>query len=134
MSQHGPIYPIAGLSIAEMSPFHEGLRSARSGDRPTLFKTGVKMGALSQSGIAVRAERLAPFPVKGQPTDIPPSAIKPESDHAIPFALLSDDELIAELLICTWTLTTCKTLRRDVPLHELTEEELIDFWSYEYFD
>ena len=47
----------------------------------------------------------------------------------MPFILLSDDELIARLLIHTWTLTTGKTLRGDVPPHELTEEELIDFWS-----
>jgi hypothetical protein len=47
----------------------------------------------------------------------------------MPFMLLSDDELIARLLIDTWTLITGKTLRGDVPPHELTEEELIDFWS-----
>ena len=51
----------------------------------------------------------------------------------MPFILLSDDELIARLLIHTWTLTTGKTLRRDVPPHELTEEELIDFWSDDRF-
>ena len=47
----------------------------------------------------------------------------------MPFALLSEDELIARLLIHTWTLATGKTLRCDVPPHELTEQELIDFWS-----
>ncbi len=47
----------------------------------------------------------------------------------MPFIPLSDDELIARLLIDTWMLTTGKTLRGDVPSHELTEEELIDFWS-----
>lgn len=47
----------------------------------------------------------------------------------MPFTLRSDDELIARLLIHTWTLTTGRTLRGDVPPHELTEEELIDFWS-----
>jgi hypothetical protein len=52
----------------------------------------------------------------------------------MPFILLSDDELIARLLIHTWTLTTGKTLRGDVPPHELTEEELIDFWSDDRFD
>jgi hypothetical protein len=57
-----------------------------------------------------------------------------ERDHAMPFTLLSDDELIARLLIHTWTLTTGKTLRCDVPPHELTEEELIDFWTDEHFD
>jgi hypothetical protein len=51
----------------------------------------------------------------------------------MPFIILSDDELIARLLIHTWTLTTGKTLRGDVPPHELTEEELIDFWSDDHF-
>ena len=52
----------------------------------------------------------------------------------MPFILLSDDELIARLLIHTWTLATGKTLRGDVPPPELTEEELIDFWSDDRFD
>jgi hypothetical protein len=56
------------------------------------------------------------------------------SANAMPFTLLSDDELIARLLIHTWTLTTGKALRGDVPPHELTEEELIDFWSDDRFD
>jgi hypothetical protein len=50
------------------------------------------------------------------------------------FKLLSEDELIALLLIYTWTLITGKTLRCDVPPQELTEEELIDFWSDDHFD
>jgi hypothetical protein len=49
----------------------------------------------------------------------------------MPFTSLSDDELMAQLLINTWTLTTGKTLPRDVPPQELAEEELIDFWSEE---
>jgi hypothetical protein len=52
----------------------------------------------------------------------------------MPFTLLSDDELIARLLIHTWTLATGKTLRCDVPAAELTEEELIDFWCDDHFD
>jgi hypothetical protein len=52
----------------------------------------------------------------------------------MPFTLLSDDELIARLLIHTWTLATGKTLRCDVPPHELSEEELIGFWSDDRFD
>jgi hypothetical protein len=64
-----------------------------------------------------------------------PASRNPERDNAMPFTLLSDDELIARLLIHTWTLTTGKTLRCDVPPHELTEEELIDFWTdEEHFD
>jgi len=50
------------------------------------------------------------------------------------FTLASDDELLARLLIDTWTLTTGKMLRGDVPPQELTEEELIDFWSDDHLD
>ncbi len=69
-----------------------------------------------------------------EPTLLSRSQTTPERDHTMPFTLLSDDELIARLLIHTWTLTTGKTLRCDVPPHELTEEELIDFWSDDRFD
>ena len=64
---------------------------------------------------------------------IPPSD-NPERDHTMPFTPLPDDELVAWLLIHIWTLTTGKTLRCDVPPHELTEEELIDFWCDDHFD
>jgi hypothetical protein len=57
-----------------------------------------------------------------------------ERDHAMPFTPLSEDELLALLLIHTWTLTTGKTLRCDVPPQELTEEELIEFWSDDHLD
>jgi hypothetical protein len=40
----------------------------------------------------------------------------------------SDDELMARLLIDTWTLTTGRTLR-EAPLDKLTEQELIDLWA-----
>jgi hypothetical protein len=58
----------------------------------------------------------------------------PGHDYAMPYTLLSDDEQIARLLIDTWTLTTGKTLRSDVPPHELAEDELIEFWSDDLFD
>ena len=75
------------------------------------------------------------FVCRAQPVRSPiPQPDNPERDHTMPFTLLSDDELIARLLIHTWTLTTGKTLRCDVPPHELTEEELIDFWSDDRFD
>jgi hypothetical protein len=47
---------------------------------------------------------------------------------------LSDDELLARLLIHTWTLTTGRMLRSDVPIQELTEQELIDFWAEDHFE
>lgn len=43
--------------------------------------------------------------------------------------LASDDELVASLLICTWSIATGRRLRRDVPPGELTESELIEFWA-----
>jgi hypothetical protein len=47
----------------------------------------------------------------------------------MPHVPLSDDEQITQLLIQTWTLITGKVLRSDVPPQELTEQELIDFWT-----
>jgi len=46
---------------------------------------------------------------------------------------LSHDEFVARLLVDIWTLATGRTLR-DVPPHELTAEELIDFWSDDHLD
>jgi hypothetical protein len=42
---------------------------------------------------------------------------------------LSNDEIIAFLLISTWQVTTGRRLRGDVPPGQLTERELIDFWA-----
>jgi hypothetical protein len=84
---------------------------------------------------SIRPGRLVPFPDKDSTSPVShPQLDKPERGHTMPFILLSDDELIARLLIHTWTLTTGKTLRGDVPPHELTEEELIEFWSDDHFD
>jgi len=47
---------------------------------------------------------------------------------------LSHDEFVARLLVDIWTLATGRTLRCDVPPHELTAEELIDFWSDDQLD
>jgi hypothetical protein len=84
---------------------------------------------------AIRPGRFAPFPDDDSTSPVSyRQPDNPECDHTMPFILLPDDELIALLLIHTWTLTTGKTLRGDVPPHELTEEELIDFWSDDRFD
>jgi hypothetical protein len=53
----------------------------------------------------------------------------PKHDYAMPYVPLSDDEQIIQLLSQTWTLTTGRVLRSDVPPQELTEQELIDFWT-----
>jgi hypothetical protein len=44
---------------------------------------------------------------------------------------LAEDDLLAFLLIHTWTLTTGRILRSDVPPEQLSEYELIEFWSDE---
>jgi len=56
------------------------------------------------------------------------------SDLAMLYPPVSHDEFVARLLIDIWTLATGRTLRRDVPPHELTAEELIDFWSDDQLD
>ena len=43
----------------------------------------------------------------------------------------ADDELLARLLITSWTLATGRTLRGDVPPQMLSAEELISFWADE---
>lgn len=40
-----------------------------------------------------------------------------------------DDDLMARLLITSWTLTTGRTLPRDVPPARLSRDELIEFWA-----
>jgi hypothetical protein len=42
---------------------------------------------------------------------------------------VSNDDLVAFLLINTWAVATSRRLRSDVPPSELTERELIDFWA-----
>ncbi len=44
----------------------------------------------------------------------------------------AEDDLLAFLLIHTWTLTTGRVLRSDVPPAQLNEEELIAFWADDY--
>jgi hypothetical protein len=40
-----------------------------------------------------------------------------------------DDDLLAALLIRMWALASGRSLPRDVPATQLTEEELINFWA-----
>jgi hypothetical protein len=63
-----------------------------------------------------------------------PTAENPERDHAMPYVPLTDDDLVARLLIHTWMLTTGRTLRSDIQPHELAEEELINFWADDHLD
>lgn len=42
---------------------------------------------------------------------------------------VSNEDLVASLLISTWSLATGRQLRSDAPPGELTESELIDFWA-----
>lgn len=41
----------------------------------------------------------------------------------------NEDELLARVLVTSWTLATGRTLRADVPPHSHSEEELISFWA-----
>ena len=41
----------------------------------------------------------------------------------------SNDDVVAFLLISTWSLATGRWLRSDVSPGELTESELIEFWA-----
>ena len=40
-----------------------------------------------------------------------------------------EDELLARVLITSWSLATGRTLRGDVTPQSLTEDELITFWA-----
>jgi hypothetical protein len=42
-----------------------------------------------------------------------------------------DDDILARLLITSWTLATGRTLPGDVPPQMLSAEELISFWADE---
>ena len=55
------------------------------------------------------------------------------SDQDMLYPPVSHDEFVARLLVDIWTLATGRTLR-DVPPHELTAEELIEFWSDDQLD
>lgn len=41
----------------------------------------------------------------------------------------NEDELLACVLVTSWTLATGRTLRAGVPPHSHSEEELISFWA-----
>lgn len=53
----------------------------------------------------------------------------PRRRFAPPNPVRSDDEIIAYLLIGTWALATGRSLPSDIPLDQLSEQELIDFWA-----
>ena len=41
----------------------------------------------------------------------------------------NEDELLARVLITSWTLVTGRTLRPGVPPYSLSADELISFWA-----
>ena len=41
----------------------------------------------------------------------------------------NEDEVLARVLITSWTLATGRTLRAGVPPHSLSPDELISFWA-----
>lgn len=51
--------------------------------------------------------------------------------HKVTRLSTSEDELLAFLLVSTWVLATGRPFPR-VPLQEMTEQQLIDFWADDY--
>jgi hypothetical protein len=49
--------------------------------------------------------------------------------HAKPVEWGNGDELLARVLITSWTLATGRMLRAGVPPHTLCADELISFWA-----
>ena len=51
--------------------------------------------------------------------------------HKVTRLSTSDDDLLAFLLVCIWVLATGRPFPR-VPLQQMTEQQLIDFWADDY--
>jgi len=49
--------------------------------------------------------------------------------HANPVDWANEDEMLARVLVTSWTLATGRTLRAGVPPHTLSADELISFWA-----
>jgi hypothetical protein len=41
----------------------------------------------------------------------------------------NEDDLLARVLITSWSMATGRTLREGISPHSLTEDELISFWA-----
>jgi hypothetical protein len=46
-----------------------------------------------------------------------------------PARYTNEDDLLARVLITSWSMATGRTLREGVAPHSLTEDELISFWA-----
>ena len=57
------------------------------------------------------------------------SAKSRRNSRVIPEYRENDDELLARVLVTSWTLATGRTLRPGVPPHSHSAEELISFWA-----
>jgi len=56
-------------------------------------------------------------------------ALVPQSLRAKPLDWGNEDELLARVLITSWTLATGRTLRAGVPPYLHSADELISFWA-----
>jgi hypothetical protein len=56
-------------------------------------------------------------------------ALSRRNSGAQPSGREDEDELLAQVLVTSWTLATGRTLRPGVPPHSHSEEELISFWA-----
>jgi hypothetical protein len=59
------------------------------------------------------------------------AAMSRRNSRARPAYRENEDELLARVLVTSWTLVTGRTLRAGVPPHSHSEEELISFWADE---
>ena len=57
------------------------------------------------------------------------AATLPGNPRTKPVDWGNEDELLARVLITSWTLTTGRTLRADVPPYLHSADELISFWA-----
>ena len=55
-----------------------------------------------------------------------------ETNISVGLAGDADDEQLARLLVRMWSLASGRTVRTDVPPHQLTEDELIVFWADDF--
>jgi hypothetical protein len=58
-----------------------------------------------------------------------PASMPRRNSRAKPVYRENEDELLARVLVTSWTLVTGRTLRTGVPPHSHSEEELISFWA-----
>jgi hypothetical protein len=67
--------------------------------------------------------------VSHRPCASDPGAMSRRNMRGKPVDWGNEDEVLARVLITSWTLATGRTLRTGVPPHAHSAEELISFWA-----